>query len=289
MMALPNGSNYVGILRKRSTSGMEGEFHLAKDDQILWSTVQGTNCARVHPSPGIQLAERLASRVNCASDEARSEVTETLGAFPNRLTQLGDNAALPNTLASSLSDSVAAIDSQKDSIQECQTNNIRKNFNVTSMTRWRQDHRRGFSFLPGDDSVKTMSPRGHKDIESGERVSTPLPGYRNEESGCDGVDETSKDISAPRLAPSSKPYQRLMKSVVVPAVQTATTRVQRDDTSKNVLTTIRGSSGRTSTSSRRDSVGSNIETSSLRESRKLSGNNYFAIAAARAAKNSQTS
>lgn len=181
---------------------------------------------------------------------------------------------------------MGAMTPQQDGAQEHKSNDNQYYFNVVSMTKWRQGHRRGFSFLPGEDSVNSKSPHTQIDPGSDGQVSIPSTGCQDGNSGCDDVKRTMQDILVPSLPSSS---QQATRSAMAPAVQAVMPNSRGDDSSKGVLTALGGSSGQTPMSSRRPSVSSGMETSILRGTCKLSENHHFAIAAARAARNSETS
>ena len=149
-------------------------------------------------------------------------------------------------------------------------------------------HRRGFSFLPGDDSTDTLSSSAFRgqDIDSEENLIRPLALQDAKQGEHDESGKSAKDGLSGETVVVSSLQKRFAKSVASSTAKSGVSRnQQRDGSGKNVLTTIISSSSRSSSPTPRTSLNSSAEKDSLREGNSCPRNTQLAIAAARAAKN----
>ncbi len=149
-------------------------------------------------------------------------------------------------------------------------------------------HRRGFSFLPGDDSTDTLSSSAFRgrDIDSEENPIRPLALQDTKQGEHDESGKSAKDGLSDETVVVSSLQKRFAKSVASSTAKFGVSRnQQRDGSGKNVLTTIISSSSRSSSPTPRTSRNSSAEKDSLREGNSCPRNNRLAVAAARAAKN----
>ncbi len=151
-------------------------------------------------------------------------------------------------------------------------------------------HRRGFSFLPGDDAGKGHSNSlVSKSKPSPDRASTHLADSKEGRSEQDVSAKAASDSRrAMGIASAPAPYPQLAKAVVSLAEEEKTGKLlHREGSSKSVLTAIKEGSSRSSSYSHPGSLGSNDGSVSLTGTRKGPGDNNFAVAAARAARKRQ--
>lgn len=146
-------------------------------------------------------------------------------------------------------------------------------------------HRRGFSFLPGDDSVDRIvsNAAGDQALNSETSFFRPLARQDPRHSNYDESGESSKDESSGVMPGDAKLRQEL--SVVPSSSRSAISRNPlRDRSGNSFLTSITSSSGRISSRPRKESLSSIAENSGLRVGSNRLGISQLAVAAARAAK-----
>lgn len=147
-------------------------------------------------------------------------------------------------------------------------------------------HRRGFSFLPGDDSVdRTVSNAfGDQALNSETSFFRPLTRRDTKHSEHDESSESSKDELS-SIMPGDWISQRELPIVSSSDRSGVLRNSQRDRSGNSFFTTITTSSGRSSSRPNRGSLSSISENSRLRVISDRLGNSQLAFAAARAAKN----
>ena len=147
-------------------------------------------------------------------------------------------------------------------------------------------HRRGFSFLPGDDSVDRIvsNASGDQALNPGKSFFRPLARRDTKHTKYDESSDSSKDGLSGVMPGESKSQQEL--SVISSSAGSGVPRnPQRDRPGNSFLTTIITGSGRSSSRPHRGSLSSIAENSGLRVRFNRPGNSQLAVAAARAAKN----
>ncbi len=241
-------------------------------------SVPGTNDTGLNPTLQMLLAGWLSNRVGCDSKEALAEVLEIVRSY----------LRCPKTIESA----IASIDTSNQpsahyTTSTQQTMEVRS-AQLDAGTHSCKDnrgriHHRGFSFLPGDDSAEAVSKHG---VESCIHDSPNMVMSMETLGGRDGSSETSKEKIVSRLESSSIPHHHLVRATVAPTEQTTLMQPRRDGSNKSFFSGFRSDSGRSSSSSHKESTVSKAETEGGREISKLSANNHFAVAAARAAKGS---
>lgn len=148
-------------------------------------------------------------------------------------------------------------------------------------------HRRGFSFLPGDDSANPISSNSFGGRDPGSEISLirPLAWQDTKQKERGGSGESAKGELSGGWAVGLRSQQELIKSDVPSTARSDVSKnLQRDGSGKSILTTIISSSSRSSSLSHRGSLNNVAGTDGLREGSIRSGNSHLAIAAARAAK-----
>ena len=149
-------------------------------------------------------------------------------------------------------------------------------------------HRRGFSFLPGDDSADPTSSNaiGSQDMDSESNFIHPTAWQDTKQSEHGGSGKSTKDELSGGIAVDSRSQQRLFKSILSSTAESdVSSNPQRDGSGKSALATIVTNSSRSSSLSYRGSLINIVGTNSLQEDSIRPVNNHLAVAAARAAKN----
>ena len=214
----------------------------------------------------MRLTKWLASRVRSDPEEIFPEIAELLYgksmAVPKNLSKLGtDNAEKPLPQLPGSNDASPATNVTQSAARRSVSD---ENLRLRLESVFHQGHRRGFSFLPGDDAKQPVvsSTKGSIDIET-----TPPP----------LVTLLAKSRSANQSNHSVDPSSSFAGPMQSP---------QREVSTGSVKTAIRGSTSRSSSESIRASCSMGPRPQGTRVLSKRSRNNPTAIAAARAASNS---
>lgn len=150
-------------------------------------------------------------------------------------------------------------------------------------------HRRGFSFLPGDDSANPTSCNafGSQDMDSESNFIHPMALQDTKQSEHGGSGKSTKDELSGGMAVDSRSQQQLIKSILSSTAGSDSSRnPQRDGSEKSArTTTIITNTSRSSSLSYRGSLINMFGTNGLQEASIRPGNSHLAVAAARAAKN----
>ncbi len=150
-------------------------------------------------------------------------------------------------------------------------------------------HRRGFSFAPGDDSTDSapFKETSEISIRSQGTASTPLAVVADNGRPRDQSHESLGNESISGSALKSRPYRHLSEGFhSVSDLGESPKLPERYGSGKSVLTAFKGSSGGSPSLSHGGSMSSMVDNDVVMDSVKQKGDShFFAIAAARAAKN----
>lgn len=234
-----------------------------------------------------RIAGWLALRLNCQPSDVIAEVSElirsTQDRMQNGLVPITSGTARRNTPNASgiiFSETNQTLRGRPDKL-------IGTNGSLSCQPIREPRHRRGFSFLPGDDCAgRIVSNVGDQALDSETSFSRPLAWQDTKHSENGESSESSKDELSGVMAGGSKSQQGLTTSVVSSTAGSDVSRnPQRDGSGNSFHTAMINSSGRSSSRSHRVSLCSNVENNSLRVDSSRPRNSHLAVAAARAAKN----
>lgn len=234
-----------------------------------------------------RIAGWLALRLHCQPSDVIAEVSElihsTQEGIQNGLASITGGTTRPNTPNASgiiLSETNRTLLGHPDKL-------IRSNGSPSCQPISEPRHRRGFSFLPGDDSAERMvSNVGDQALDSETSFPCPLAWQETKHSELDKSSQSTEDESSGLMAGDSKSRQELTTSVVSSTAGPGfSISPRRDGSGNSFLTAMISNSGRSSSRSYRVSPCSNVEKNSLRGDSSRPRNSHLAVAAARAAKN----
>ena len=152
-------------------------------------------------------------------------------------------------------------------------------------------HRRGFSFLPGDDSAKPILSNafGGQDNDLETNSVRPPAWQGTKQKRIDESGDSAQDKLSGGIAVGSRSQQPLRKPIVSSTAGLGVSRgPQREGSGNSVRTTTISSSSRSPSLSHTGSLNSNAENDRLWEGSGRPGNGHLAVAAARAARNGAT-
>jgi len=233
-------------------------------------TLRPTNKLALHES---QRPDEASSKIKVlsirSSIPARTHTTTNNATEPRLATTFGDisRAAKPQ--------SGAQASRNKDSLQQ-------------AAAASKRGHRRGFSFVPGDDSADPVLSKETPNRNNGfqERTTTPLASVEGDAKTSDRSHESLRTGSNSTLAVGSRPYQYLPEAFrSVSDLGESPKLSEHYGSGKSVLTAFKGSSSGSPSLSYRGSMSSIVDSGAVKENGKQRGNSHYAIAAARAAKN----
>ena len=237
---------------------------------------------------GDDIASRLVwftFRLSCQPGDVISELSKLLRSTQNVLGQ----GPVPSSISTFRQNMPTASEevnsSQKDQMLPRRPNKLKGTTGSHSIRPL--GHRRGFSFLPGDDTANPISCKisgcQDMDFETNSFHTLASPGEKqSENSGSGGA---AKEELGARMAVISKSKQLLSKSVMSPTVRPrALKNPQLDGLGRSILNAIVSSSSRSSSVSHKGPLNSTVDSQSLREDSIRRGNGRLAVAAARAAK-----
>ena len=213
-----------------------------------------------------RIAGWLALRLICQPSDVIAEVSELIRStrqeMQDGLAPITSGTTRPNTPNAS-----GIIVSETNQTQLYRTDKlIGKNGSLSSQPIREPRHRRGFSFLPGDDSAdRIVSSVGDQALDSEMSVSRPLAWQDTKHNEHGESSESSKDELSGVMARDSRSQLGLTKSVVSSTAGSGFLRIpQRDGSGNSFLTAMISSSGRSSSRSDRVSLSSNAENNGLR-------------------------
>ena len=237
---------------------------------------------------GDDIASRLVwltFRLNCQPCDVISELSKLLRSTQHELGQGPVSSAIKTFRQNMPTASEELTSSQKDQMLTGRPNKL---IGTTGSHSIRPlGHRRGFSFLPGDDAANPISCKISgcldTDFEMSSFHTLVSPGEKQSENYSSGGGAKEELIA--KTAVISKSKQLLSKSVMSPTVRPrALKNPQLDGLGRSILNAIVSSSSRNSSVSHKGPLNSNIDNESLREDSIRRGNGRLAVAAARAAK-----
>lgn len=265
-----------------SNAGIEGEGH-----SVLISA--SNTFASLEDNLASRLAGWLALHLKCQPEDIFSELSDLVRSTRKELQKSSASSTI-GTLRPNMPTASGTVTSLgRNKILPDRSNKlIGANGSVSFQSVRAIGHRRGFSFLPGDDSANPLSSNafGSQDADYESSFVHPVAWQYTKQSEDGKSDKLTKTKLSSGMAVDSRSQQQLIKSVVSSTAGSDTSRdPQRDGSGKSVLTTIISSSSRSSSLSHRRSLNNLVGIDSLRQGSIRPGNSHLAVAAARAAKN----
>ena len=261
-----------------------GSSSIESNDDVRRVLVSALDILSCH---GDDIASRLfwlTFQLNCQPDDVISEFSKLLRSTQNRLRQDPVSSSINTSSQNMPTASEETNSSRKDQLLPRRPNKI---IGTTGSQSIRPlGHRRGFSFLPGDDVANpiscTISGCQDTDFVIYSFHTLVSPGEKqSENSGSGGA---VKEELGTRMAVISKSKQLLSKSVMSPSVRPrALKNPQLDGLGRSILTAIVSSSSRSSSVSHNEPLNSTVDSESLREQSIRREKGRLAVAAARAA------
>ena len=249
--------------------------------RVLVSALDALSCL------GDDIASRLVwltFRLNCQPGNVISDLSKLLRSTQNGLGQ----GLVPSSISTS-SQSMPTASGEIRSSRKDQTLPRRPNklIGTTGSHSIRPlGHRRGFSFLPGDDPANpisfTISGCQDTDFETNRFHALVSPGEKQSEiSGSGGA---AREELGAGMAVISKSKQLLSKSVMSSKIRPSALKIsQLHGLGRSILTAITSSSSPSSSVLHNGPLKSIVDNESLREDSIRRGNGRLAVAAARAA------
>lgn len=226
-----------------SSADSEGERHQAPNS--------ASNAASgLEDDIASRLAAWLALRLKCQPGDIFSELSELL-----RSTQKESQKGLARSATSTFLKNMPTASGKIQILPDRSNKMIGTSGSASCRSIRAFGHRRGFSFLPGDDSTNPISSnvfRG-QDMDSDKKFIRPLAWQDTKQSEHGGIGELEKTEWSGEMAVGSRSQQQLLGSVVSPtAGSDVSGNPQQDGSARRVLTTIISSSSRSSSLSIED-------------------------------------
>lgn len=238
-----------------------------------------------------RLAVWFASRLKCQPDDIISELSDFLRSVHKQFREDSASSDISTLQPKTPTAFRNVIGLGRDQILQCWSKELLgTNDSQSSQPIHALGHRRGFSFLPGDDSADPLSSNDYiaTDNDSEPKLIRPLAWQDAELGKRDECRRSPKDESFVATAIDLRSQEQLTKSVVSSTTKLGFSRnPQHNLSGKRTITSTTSSSSRSSLLSR-GSLNSNAEKHGLREDSSRPASSHLAVAAARAAKNGLT-